>query len=159
MDAGRFDRLAQTWVVHSRRRALLAALAAALGGPLALLNQRQVTAGCREPGRDCRRGHQCCSGRCRGQRGEKKCRRVSSQDICSIRAAYCATAHSPTLCGEDCGCWQRANGTAFCGSLIVVTCAEDGKCANCPIGSVCVNGRLCCPVGGHAICVQPCPHP
>jgi hypothetical protein len=165
MDGTRFDGLVKALTSESRSRRSVLRLAAALAGLLAFAGAgQQAAAACKQNRRPCTGGNQCCSGVCRGPRGNKKCRAAPGQGTCTIETNTCviggqAAACDPGLTGT-CSCYRRPNGAAFCADNTTFDCLP---CAQCPVGTTCVRARngICvsCPVGTGAtdtICVRPC---
>ncbi|MDQ3779874.1 MAG: hypothetical protein M3354_04905 [Chloroflexota bacterium] len=166
MDDSRFDNLVKALTSESRsRRGVLRGLAAGLLGiGLSTLGSGARAAACKQNGRRCRNGNQCCSGLCTGKKDRKKCRRAPGQGTCTIAKDTCtiggqAAACDPGLTGA-CSCFRRPNGAAFCADTTTFDCLP---CAECPAGTTCVRARngICvsCPVGSGAtdtICVRPC---
>jgi len=157
MDGRKFDSLTQWWVNSSRRSTLRAALALALAGPLASRGT-EAAAVCRQPGKTCKRGTQCCSGICKkkGKRGEKKCRAAFSQFTCTTAVDTCLQGDSPIHCGDPdriCSCFVTAPGASICG-VIVEIAPDCAFCAEQFPDTVCVRGGGMCdlPFG----CVLPC---
>ncbi len=152
MDADRFDRLVRASGAVPRRPAMRAAAAAALAGLFARLGTQDAAAGCRRAGHDCRRSTQCCSGRCRGKRGEKTCRTAFSQGTCSIRRDICllGDATAAVDCGVTCRCYVTTAGASFCGQPLDFV----ADCAACPTGTRCMRQGPACP---SVVCTRPCP--
>src|SRR5215218_2561298 len=77
MDGSRFDQIARTLVVGSRRRALKGLVGGVLGGLLARPGAAAVAPGCRGAGEDCAADADCCAGRCsadaRGEPSATRC--------------------------------------------------------------------------------------
>jgi hypothetical protein len=166
MDHERFDALAigLARARRPRRRALALLAGAALTGLLApFRDEAAAEAGCRTDETKCRRGNQCCSGRCK--RGA--CRPAPHQDTCSTAREFCKVG-APGRCGvgdSDCGCFRRLNGAAFCaGDLQLTFCAACTEDEGCDPGTVCVRavGSFCpgCAAQGlTTMCVRPCRFP
>ncbi len=165
MDPHRFDALVRhlSDAPHPRRSVLR--LAAALTSLLVFAGAGQpAAAACKQNQRPCTGGNQCCSGVCRGPRGNKKCRAAPGQGTCTIETNTCliggqAAACDPGLTGT-CACFIRPNGAVFCADATTFDCLP---CAQCPTGTTCVRARngLCvaCAAGTGAtetICVKPC---
>jgi hypothetical protein len=92
MDASSFDRLARA--VTGRRRVLGLLAALGLGGP-----GEPAAAACTAAGKPCARPGQCCSGRCQGAPGRKRCR--------------CRDGRRPCR-GRCCGRLQRCTARGRC---------------------------------------------
>ena len=125
---------------------------------------QQAVAACKQNRKPCTDRNQCCSGVCRGPRGNKKCRAAPGQGTCTTDIDTCEIGGQVAFCGDPsqgCSCFIRPNGAAFCADTTTFDCLP---CAQCPTGTTCVRARngLCvaCPVGTGAtevICVKPCP--
>jgi hypothetical protein len=163
MNEARFDALARRVGRVPRRRLLrwLAGSAVALGAGGSGAAVR-VAAGCRNPGKPCRRDRDCCSGRCAG----KRCRRSPGQGICTTDDKACQAGVDGTPCGgqgiDSCACFATTNGRPFCGQGAlpdIVPCQGDGECAaQLGPGARCVRGGPGdCP--DEPVCRLPCPDP
>jgi hypothetical protein len=109
-----FDALAAALARARPRRAMAAALAAALtsgavvpGGGPALAGQVYVEPACRGKGAKCRRGGQCCSGRCRKRKGKNG---------------------------------KKRRGVCRC-SRYLEPCKDDGDCCSGDLSLVCASGK------------------
>lgn len=169
MDQHRFDALITTLATEprSRRGALRLIASAALAGLLAHAGigaPAAEAAACKQNGRPCRNGNQCCSGLCTGKRDRKKCRPAPGQGTCTIETNTCVIGGQAAVCDPGltgtCSCFRRPNGAAFCADTTTFDCLP---CAQCPVGTTCVHARngvcVACPVGSGAtetICVRPC---
>jgi hypothetical protein len=124
------------------RRAVLAATAAsALVGAF---GRREAMAGvgCRDVGKACRRGEECCSGLCKGKRGKRTCR-PHGVGTCEAGADYCRQGKTATCnFSDDCHCVATTGGARFCGATsgsVCMGCQSDADCD--PVtgpGSACV---------------------
>jgi hypothetical protein len=141
--------------------------AAAVGGAFgAVTGHRRVAAGvgCRNVGKACRRGEECCSGVCRGPKGKRSCRAhhvgtcLPGEDIC--REGFTAVCND----GENCYCAVTSGGAPFCGQFDVGACTACRRDADCaeqgfPAGSACVrmSGEFCpaCPILGFTAPASP----
>jgi hypothetical protein len=152
--------------VLGRRAAIGAGIATALR--LALGHDRRAAAGvgCRNIGKPCRRGGECCSGVCRGKSGQKSCR-AHHAGTCRPGEDHCREGFT-AVCnnGENCYCVVTTGGAPFCGQLDVGACTACRRDADCaaqgfPIGSACIRmtGEFCplCPaLGFTSACIAPC---
>jgi hypothetical protein len=172
MDGVRFDGLAKRLARDAAtRRWVLHGLAAVLGGAAG----RSARAGARGAGgrgrcvrekEECRRSNQCCSGRCKGKHGGKRCRRAPGQGTCTTDRDVCRVGNAGVGCNGDggCACAVTARGTAFCASLFGDSCRVCASGADCvalgfPAGSACIRvGGSCedCAAEGGTKCVLPC---
>jgi hypothetical protein len=163
LDDRSFDTLARLIGATTRRAAVTALAAGALGLVLGLRDAEAGAAGCLNPGRSCSRGKQCCSGLCKGPKGRKRCRTAPGQSICTIRDDTCRTDINRD-CGVGplaCRCWTTTAGRAFCsesGSTGVAGCERDADCvAAVGAGAACVRGGGDCAF--ETICLRPCQDP
>jgi hypothetical protein len=158
MDANQFDALAKSWASSSRRRLLQGVMAASLSG-LGLLQGEEAGANhfdCLHIGKPCRRSGKCCSGRCRGPRGEKTCRAhhtgtcKTSQDTCVQGTAGNECGTSDTEPATTCYCYVTTGGAPFCAqSWGCGPCKKDSESTGGIVpGSACV---VCpsCPADGN----------
>ena len=167
MDGERFDRFVRTWLrPASRRHALRAAAGGALGGLAAVAGAEVGRAACRNPGNDCRRDEQCCSGICR----RRQCRRAPGK--CTVEKNVCRTGgDDASFCDAagafTCACYQKVNGAAFCatsfGGDVCFNCDSDEDCRQ-EFGSnfACVRwseGACTCDRGIATACLAACPNP
>jgi hypothetical protein len=134
MDADRFDALSRALTNPGTRRTTLGALFGALvGGALPGRSPEALAAPCLPPGaKPCRKGSQCCSGRCKRK---KKCLPCSSgTEYCaSLRACvdptqYQTDAANCGSCGNDCGANACENGECTGGGLTCSPCQGDKVC-------------------------------
>lgn len=166
MDEQRFDALARHLARGtSRRRALGALAVGALGLFGGMLGERAGAKACLREGKDCKRGSQCCSGRCQGKKGRKKCRRVPFQSICTRRTDSCTGAVKDCGVGaEFCVCNVTTSGAALCSQGFrcpaqpcrnnpdcVAAFGEGWFCVRSPDGCMCDDQETSC--------VQRCPDP
>lgn len=161
MDQHRFDALLMrlTKEPRSRRLALRLVVSTVLAGALAGGGARLAAAACKQNGRPCDGGNQCCSGVCRGKRGRKKCRPAPGQGSCTIAKDTCKVGGVVGACasggGEGCACLRRPSGAAFCADLTTIDCLP---CAQCPTGTTCVRAPFnsCSTCGHGTLCVRRC---
>ena len=169
MDPTRFDALARRLApTTSRRDALRLLTVGALGLLAGLPGRGAAAAACLKDGKECKRGGQCCSGRCAGKRGKKTCRRAPGQANCTIDRNVCKVGQSGVGCkgSGGCACAVTTRGTAFCASLFTDVCARCDSGADCvalgfPQGSACIRvGGQCedCAAEGGTKCVTRCPN-
>ena len=168
MDESRFDALTQRFAGGVTRRRALRALAGGVLGLIAAAPAGGVAAAaCLREGKACKRGRQCCSGRCKQGPQGKTCRRVPSQGICTNRMRSCSDTAAGPECGAGplvCTCNTTLTGGAFCGSSLgtdagTTECRSDLECAQqFGNGAACVRGAG---VGPCTIdfCQLPCPDP
>ncbi len=165
MDADSFDTLTRSLAISAitRRTALkrlaggsLGALAAALG----VTGAGATHWGCRHVGKPCRRDGQCCSGRCRGPKGNETCR-AHHEGSCTAAKDFCVTL-TAGCGGGACNCYRTTGGANFCtGGGPCMACATDRECEialNVP-GSACIdiNHANCTPSCGFSTaCAVPC---
>jgi hypothetical protein len=168
LDGNRFDATIKSLAVRSSsRRGLLYTLAgAAVRARFGLRGGCPVgaaTTGCRQDGKECRRGNQCCSGRCK--RGA--CRPAPKQDTCAVNREFCKVG-APGRCGvgdSECGCFRRLNGAAFCaGDLPLIECTDCTDEKGCRPGFDCLRARGsfcpgCAAQGLTTVCARPCAFP
>lgn len=161
-----FDVLARSLASDnlSRRQALKLVGGALLGSMLGLLGSETAYAthfGCRHVGNRCRRGSQCCSGRCR----KGRCRAHNTGN-CPAQQDPCPSTTSCTPEGGStaCTCFQTTGGARFCGgSFVCFACTEDTFCEQqLGRGAACVvncPGSFCRGQGqsSAAHCMGPCP--
>lgn len=170
MDQPRVDQLARHLAAgSSRRRALRVLAAGALGPLLGFAGEPAKAEACLRDGKVCKRGSQCCSGRCQGKQGKKKCRRVAGASICTIRDDVCAKPFDGSVvdCGVGplaCDCHVTAAGRAFCAdsNQTGVGCETDVECvAAIGEGAACVHFRTGRCNNGVPLnaCLRPCPDP
>ena len=174
MDGGRFDDFARL-LGRASRHATIRGLLGAAGGVVApLLVADRAGAnhfGCLHLGKPCKHGSQCCSGRCKGSTGKKKCR-AHDKSYCKASDNNCIT--DPTaphfLCddGSDptnpCFCWLTTGKAPFCGgpSACGSPCREDADCvADFGPGAACVDASACNCVNetGGGACAARCANP
>jgi hypothetical protein len=159
MDERRLATLVRRWLT---RRAVVRTWLGAAGIAVVGTAERSLAARCLAAGEECRRGRQCCSGRCR----RRRCRPASGQGTCSIRKNTCRDVGSP-LCGTTggsggCSCHVTTRGTSFCGAGLACRaggiCTKDSDCDSVfGPGSACV--RDCCAEQGGVACVARCANP
>lgn len=179
MDDSRFDAIARALAGVATRRGALAALAALAGIPVktaarkrhhdhpATRRQVQVEARCRLNGSPCTTGAQCCSRKCEGGKGRKKCKSCMLK-ACSSKADLC---RGGAICGckgnPDCACWTGIGGDQVCASLpygVCAPCENDATCEGLSgvAGSRCIKAddKACgCKSAGNprgTACVAPC---
>ncbi len=168
MDGRQFDTLTRRLAGGvSRRRAVRALTGVALGLVVVVPEGGVAAAACLREGEACKRGRQCCSGKCaKGAKG-RTCRRVPSQGICTNRMRSCSDTAEGPECGAGslvCTCNTTLAGRAFCGSSLgtdagTTECRSDLECAQrFGNGAACVRGAG---VGPCTIdfCQLPCPDP
>jgi hypothetical protein len=172
MDANRFDAMTRTLIgaAPSRRRLLTGVAGSALGTIAAALGLAGVGAnhfGCRHVGVHCKRSGQCCSGRCRGPEGKKRCRAhdvglcTQGQDFCIDGTGATTRCHATN---EFCFCFVTTGAAEFCADyaagLICTDCQKDKDCvaAGFPAGSACVEtpGACGCTNTPPRACAAPC---
>jgi hypothetical protein len=133
MDAVRFDHLARLVDGTGSRRRTLAALTLGFLGLSGLHGAAEAGPGCKDVGKRCKRGAQCCSGICKGKHGRKRCRAHDT--------GGCRPGHSGLICGEPnpvaCTtstgkpglCFTTTGNAGYCGSGVsCVTCSRDDDC-------------------------------
>lgn len=160
MKQQRFDAVVMELVEerYPRRHALVAVGWATLAGLLAHFGGgRQATAAvaCLKVGKKCRRAKQCCSGVCRGRRGDKTCRRHGAGTCKQEGQHLVCTAPDITLShcnnNSDCACVRTTAGTNFCGDFFFPSgCTTCSGCAVCERDADCVKqgfppGSACTP--------------
>ena len=153
MDERRFDAISRVIGRQSSRRgALKAALATALGGGVAALGDDAMArpAMCRPAGRYCTHNKQCCNKRCRtGKRVP-----IASRNICDCDAPF-------GMCGKMCrDLSSDVHHCGACGNQIdretelccdgVPTAIDEENCHAC--GNVCGPDDVCCEDGCKASC-------
>ena len=169
MDATRFDTMTKTWALAPRRRVLGGLVGASLATGLRLTGVREAEAnrfGCRDVGAPCRRGGNCCSGRCRGPKGSKTCS-AHHAGICLTSQDTCAQGGNGNLCGTTgattgatiCFCYITTGGASFCSGVSACTnCTEDRQCEDSHgKGAACVVCKDC--AVGNTACAKRCPNP
>jgi hypothetical protein len=119
------------------------------GGGLATLLARldigEVTA-CHKAKKRCKRGSQCCSGRCK--KGKCKGNAKPPVDVCLGREVQDA-------CGDGCFCFESVNGAVVCGDASASGCSTDAQCALLTgPGSICFFNK-----DGEGECAAPCANP
>jgi hypothetical protein len=166
MDGVRVDRIARSLARTSGNRRTVAGLV--LGGAVAGLPFRlgasgrrgRAAATCRPLRGRCRRGGQCCSGRCKG----RTCR--AGPGTCALGRDFCADGSSASLCNSpaNCACYQTMGGQTRCGDATALgvcdECTSDADCATRyperagEVFCARANGARCrCNTG---LCVAPC---
>jgi hypothetical protein len=124
--------------------------------------------GCLEVNDSCRRHLQCCSGRCTGKPGRKRCRAHGTGTCNQTNLAVCeAIGLEQTRCNNSisCYCTRTTAGSSFCGDVSTTSdcaiCKRDVHCValGFPPGSACVPFAtgFCagsCPSG--MLCMAPC---
>jgi hypothetical protein len=148
----------------NRRAAIAAGIAGALG---AVLGLREVTAGvgCRNAGKTCRRGDECCSGICKGKRGKRTCR-AHGAGTCRAGANYCREGLTAVCNGSaECLCFVTTGAARFCGAKNGTVCAACRKDTDCDAvtgpGSACIEATErpfcgCDNLGFGTACIAPC---
>jgi hypothetical protein len=161
MQATAVDALARRFATFRSRRGLLGALAA-LAAPAAAAPVGK--AACRNPGRPCNRGGQCCSGLCAGKKGKRRCRTSPGQSICTLADNQCLPGVQPKDCGLgdlSCLCFVTTRGRAVCTQFAggdATPCSSDGECeSRFGRGAVCISGDPVCDVPSE--CRLPCSDP
>lgn len=148
MEGYRFD----TWTkallaVGTRRTALRLVTGGATG--LFGLSRAEDAVACRLPGKKCKKAKQCCSAKCKGKKGKKKCRCTPLQAPCDHADEGCCP-----VSGAGIGCLGQ--GKPQCGSstfrCLLRTddpCTDDCDCAS---GLTCGSGGTpdprCCLAAG-----------
>ena len=169
MDLRRLDTITEMLVSTLPRRAgarLLAAgaLWAALGVHFRLLSQVAGADhfGCRHLAEQCRRDDQCCSGKCRGSGGAKRCRAHHAEN-CTVDNGFCRSGGSaPGRCGPNgtCVCNVTTGRAPHCGGTVFcppVPCQRDADCGE--PGAACIDVAACQGCGPQAtenFCQRPC---
>jgi hypothetical protein len=127
MDGERFDDMARSWAFGSRRRVLRVLLGATVGA-VAGYPVLGAAVACREVGKACAAGADCCFGHCSAdERGDPP-------------AARCCLA-SGTRCKRDIQCCTGLCKAGECACLTVGTsCSDDGQCCT----EVCAGGVCAC---------------
>lgn len=122
----------------------------------------EVTAadhGCRHAGSGCRRGRQCCTGKCL-RSGKRSCNASNPcptpSDPCK-QAVWTSTGRcviQDKVAGTDCG-----DGKVCCGKSCVDTQTNPTHCGNCGnrclSGEICTNGKCLC-ASGNVVCGGAC---
>jgi hypothetical protein len=144
------------------RRGVLAALTAVAAGAA-----RPAAAACLDNGARCKRGAQCCSGRCAGKKGKKRCKAAPVQGICTIADNACFGDQIPdVVCGVgagQCFCFVTASGQSFCGDPGAGpgpgqdrSCRKDADCGPAfGRGARCIQPLPAC--GAEPQCMAACP--
>jgi hypothetical protein len=141
MDGHRFDLLSKSLATRDSRRSTLQALAASvlaigLGG----LGLEDASAQCKPEGKKCKKSGQCCSGKCKGKKGKKKCRCRALKEPCT------GTTGDNTCCGDLlCSTSACEPGNRCCRPL-GESCSSTCDC--CSQGAQCVSGECCLGEGG-----------
>jgi hypothetical protein len=167
MDAVRFDAWTRSLAVaaSSRRRLLRLVVGSAAGVAASAFGMPLVEAthhGCLHVGARCKQAQQCCSSRCRGKVGHKRCRahgvlgctRGTVDDVTCLGAG----------CGTGCSCANTTGGAAFCAQnsgCFTTPCSTDEKCAvktGIP-GAACIECPFCTGGGAGTGCAEPCTTP
>ena len=171
MDGRRFDAVAKVMAATSRRGALRALAGGALAGALGLVAPGHAGAkhfGCRDVGKPCSRGGQCCSGRCKGPKGKETCRAhhrgtcTASQDICD-QVDFPGSRCNGSGAADECLCYTTTGGARFCGRPSSEFCLPEESCRRdreCGPDGACVDaGAACGPCDGTGtFCLrEPCP--
>ena len=141
---------------------------ASTGGDEGVADEARVTSqGCRRPGARCRKGRQCCTGKCIRKR---KCA-CATNTPCPAPADTC----KETVCGATgaCGVRNRPDGSlcasgktclgGSCSGNCVADCRDKacgdngcgGSCGACLGGQTCNSGECQCP-GGTELCYGTC---
>ncbi len=168
MDHRVFDNLARSFGSTASRR--LAARALAGGACATVLGRLGLGAAeaakCAVVGKPCKRGKQCCSGRCKGPKGQEKCRSGGHAGTCQPGQDSCAQTGEVFCNGTfDCVCHVTTSGANFCGNRFEGACAVCSTDAYCRSvtgpGSACVRlaGTAACPgcADTGTFCQLPCP--
>jgi hypothetical protein len=166
LDATRFDAMTKAWTLAPRRRVLGGLVGVSVATGLRRLGVRDAEANhfdCRHVGEPCRRGRNCCSGRCRGPKGSKTCS-AHHMGICLTSQDTCAQGANGNLCGTTgatiCSCFITTGGASFCsGTSACTDCAKDRQCEDTHgKGAACV---VCedCPNANRTACARRCPNP
>ncbi|MGH2616265.1 MAG: hypothetical protein ACRDJC_13555 [Thermomicrobiales bacterium] len=162
MDAFRFDHLARAFAGARSRRHILAALAVGLVGQIGDDSSTLAGPGCKNVGRKCRRSKQCCSGICKGKKGnlQKRCKAHDSGGCqggshpsgCGGSSVSCTTsAGTPGVCATTTG------NAGYClgSGLVCTTCQKDADCRSfCGEAAACVRCPSDC-AGFESVCVGP----
>jgi hypothetical protein len=135
MDGARVDELARSLARTGGSRRTVVGLM--VGGAVGLARLRfgpvgagvQAAATCRTLRARCRKGGQCCSGRCK--------KRICSAGpgTCARGVDFCADGSSASLCNgpAHCACYQTMGGQTRCGDAtplgVCDACQSDGDCA------------------------------
>jgi hypothetical protein len=155
MEGELFDGLTRAFSrAATSRRGLLAG--AALGSLVTAFGAPRVEAthfGCKDVGERCRKGRNCCSGRCKN----KHCVGHNA-GTCTAAQNFCATdAHACGAGGNTCLCLRTTGGANFCASNgTLTTCTKDRECVKA-LGSAdaaCVDFTGCSTAGTR--CALPC---
>jgi hypothetical protein len=129
MDEFHFDlltrKLSQT--VVGRRGALLVFAGGLTAAGLGRLGRDAAAAVCRDIGKRCSQNADCCSLRCRGKRGRKKCQ--VGADACPISAGCPSPVCGTEPGGGDCACKPTIEGNNACTGFIS-TCAGLPACTS-----------------------------
>ncbi|MFN8589817.1 MAG: hypothetical protein U0031_00055 [Thermomicrobiales bacterium] len=180
MDDRRFDAIARSLGHVATRRDALALLVALAGIPVNTAarkrqhhdhppphRQVQVEARCRLNGSPCNTSAQCCSRKCEGGKGHKKCKSCTLK-ACSAKADLC---RGGAICGckgnPNCACWTGIAGDPVCASLpygVCTPCENDATCEGLfgVAGSRCIKAESAacgCKAEGNpngTACVAPC---
>ncbi len=163
MDPTHFDELTRSLTDGSSRRRLLQGLAggalAAVAAALGVADAAATHWGCLHVGKPCRRDRQCCSGRCRGPKGNETCR-AHHEGTCAAAKDTCITGTFDGCGGGACVCFRTTGGANFCGGEGPChACTTDRDCESVTgPGSACVdvNHGICTGCGSTTRCVPPC---
>jgi len=148
MDTDRFDALARSFAPGATRRAALQLLAgglAALVDAAATPGAKATHFGCRHVGTSCTTSDECCSGRCRGPKGRKRCRAHHTRG-CTKAMDICRTSSGASPCPDAPGgtCFITIGGAPFCGTSDGAGCERCRSDRDCvekfgyPRGSACL---------------------
>ncbi len=178
MESQTFDALSR-WIASrsQSRRTTLSLIAAGLLGVASSrfsdTSGEAAAGGCRAAGRRCRRGRQCCSGRCIGRKDRKRCRgwaKPGAQPrptpsppvpgICQQGESLCRDG-SAAACGDGCSCFQAVSGVGFCGRFRRgAVCQQDADCValGLPENAICARSDgPNCEIETATLCAVPCP--
>lgn len=172
MDSTRFDdHIRKLGKERFGRRAMLAfGLVTGLGAALGHDEPAEAGVGCLNINQRCKRHRQCCSGRCLGKKGKKRCRGHHA-GTCPKGANFCTEGYSSACNGNaNCFCHRTTGGARFCGSAVVAqyrACRRDTDCVaqGFPKGSACVDLRTgqFCEIARNQLyvtaCMAPCGTP
>lgn len=160
MDAPRFDLLTRLLFTKRSRRQVLAALALGVLGLSALPDESPAGPGCRNVGRKCKKAKQCCSGICKGKKGEKRCR-AHDTGGCQAGAQETGCGGTDTGCTTSTGhlgvCDTTTGNAGYCTfGFECVACHKDADCRElCGPAAACIRCLPECPGTGGTACVGP----
>jgi hypothetical protein len=126
-----FDRWTKALARAGSRRAALRTFAAGGVAALVRLGLVEVAAACLKNGKKCKKSKQCCSGKCKGKKGKKKCRCTPLKGTCPGMGADDVCCPNP---GATVGCSFMIN-KPQCGSNgfrclrgVDSPCSDDCQC-------------------------------